>query len=255
MEASCHIANSFITLTYDDFWCPGGGNLVPLHLTQWVDRMRKRVSPLRYFMCGEYGDVTQRPHYHAILFGFPSCAYGNTRYWGAKSCCAACDTVSATWPFGKISCTGVSPQTFHYVAGYVTKKMTAKDDERLKGRRPEFARMSQGIGKGVIPKLAKQWEKTVDGTPQDDTPNHLLHGTRPLPIGRYLTRLFREAVGRDGKIPQASFNQIDAEMYRVRMAAKTSSEVVSAKEVLIKEAKPIADRVANRLKIHSRRSI
>jgi hypothetical protein len=32
----------------------------------------KKISPLkiRFFHCGEYGDKTRRPHYHALIFGY-----------------------------------------------------------------------------------------------------------------------------------------------------------------------------------------
>jgi hypothetical protein len=34
--------------------------------------LRKKISPLkiRFFHCGEYGDKTRRPHYHALIFGY-----------------------------------------------------------------------------------------------------------------------------------------------------------------------------------------
>jgi hypothetical protein len=34
--------------------------------------MKKKISPLkiRFFHCGEYGDKTRRPHYHALIFGY-----------------------------------------------------------------------------------------------------------------------------------------------------------------------------------------
>jgi hypothetical protein len=25
---------------------------------------------VRFFHCGEYGDLTRRPHYHALIFGY-----------------------------------------------------------------------------------------------------------------------------------------------------------------------------------------
>jgi hypothetical protein len=37
-----------------------------------MKRLRKKIQPLkiRFFHCGEYGDKTRRPHYHALIFGY-----------------------------------------------------------------------------------------------------------------------------------------------------------------------------------------
>ena len=61
---------SFITLTYDDKNLPEGGKLVKSDLQLFFKRLRKNIDwPIKYYACGEYGDVTFRPHYHAIVFG------------------------------------------------------------------------------------------------------------------------------------------------------------------------------------------
>ena len=35
---------------------------------KFIKRLRKDYD-IKYFACGEYGDKTLRPHFHAILFG------------------------------------------------------------------------------------------------------------------------------------------------------------------------------------------
>ncbi len=68
-EASLHADNCFLTLTYSDDSMPEYGSLVKSDFQKFVKRMRKRFA-FRYFHCGEYGEDTKRPHYHALLFGF-----------------------------------------------------------------------------------------------------------------------------------------------------------------------------------------
>ena len=64
----------FLTLTYDDAHLPAGGTLVPGDGQLFLKRLRKAIFPLqlRYFFVGEYGDTSNRPQYHAALFGIPS---------------------------------------------------------------------------------------------------------------------------------------------------------------------------------------
>ena len=67
-EASLYSVNSFVTLTYDDEHLPGDQCLDHRDFQLFMKRLRKRF-PSRFFMCGEYGGLNGRPHYHSILFG------------------------------------------------------------------------------------------------------------------------------------------------------------------------------------------
>lgn len=98
---------------------------------------------------GEYGDQGGRPHYHAILFGYPPCIYGRTRYIGRGkarrfACCGDCELILNTWGKGFVEVGPCNSDTVQYVTGYVTKKMTSSKDKRLNGRPPEFVLMSRG---------------------------------------------------------------------------------------------------------------
>ena len=65
-----HPHNAYITLTYNDDHLPANGSLQPRDLQLFWKRLRKARTPgIRYYACGEYGDQTARPHYHAIIFG------------------------------------------------------------------------------------------------------------------------------------------------------------------------------------------
>ena len=64
-----HDASSFVTLTYDDDHLPDNQSLELAHWQRFAKQIRDNIGPFRYFHCGEYGSITQRPHLHAILFG------------------------------------------------------------------------------------------------------------------------------------------------------------------------------------------
>lgn len=69
---SCH----FITLTYDDEHVPiyerGLQQLCKRDVQLFFKRLRKQFGKgIRYFLCGEYGTHTFRPHYHALIFNLP----------------------------------------------------------------------------------------------------------------------------------------------------------------------------------------
>jgi len=155
LEANEKEDNCFVTLTYSDENLPGGvdgATLQPKDLQDWLKRFRSAIQPtkVRYFAVGEYGDRTWRPHYHLALFGWPQCRYGFSRYTDRrKDCCSCCDVIRETWGLGHIAVGSLETSSAQYIAGYVTKKMTFNDDPRLKGRHPEFARMSRNpaIGK------------------------------------------------------------------------------------------------------------
>lgn len=150
-EAKCHTSNSFVTLTYDDGHLPEDGSLDRRHFRYFMDRLRKHVgySKVRYFHCGEYGDRSGRPHYHALLFGYRPAdarraAGGSDKpYWRSVE-------LEELWGLGRVLGGEVEFESAAYVARYVTKKVTGpRAKEHYGGREPEYATMSRrpGIGK------------------------------------------------------------------------------------------------------------
>lgn len=168
-EADMHDDNCFITLTFDD------DSLVkrdePMSLDKrdfqlFMKRLRKKFSNVRYFMCGEYGDLFKRPHYHAILFGINFSdkqlhkIKDGMRYYTSA-------ILSDLWPFGFNVITDVTFDTCAYVARYIMKKHLGKDahlhydghlndetGEIIGHRIPEYTTMSRrsGIGKAWLDK-------------------------------------------------------------------------------------------------------
>jgi len=143
--------------------------------------------------------------------------------------------VGSSWGFGDVDLGVLETSSAQYVAGYVTKKLTHSASSLLKGRHPEFSRMSNrpGIGGDALWEVADQWLRFNLENSQADVPSALAHGTRKLPLGRYLKRRLRKMVGRDEKTPQEILDQIKEEMRPVREAAFEASRsfAASIKEV------------------------
>lgn len=193
---------------------------------------------MRFFGCGEYGDQTERPHYHAAVFGLSPCSRGRTRRLPGKSeprwseCCDTCAIVGKAWGRGLVEVGELCAQSAAYVAGYVVKKMTAKDDVRLLGRYPEFARMSNrpGIGYGALSEVAATLGRH-DLLGIGDVPGQLRHGKKLYPLGRYLTRGLRTEIGRDAGAPKETLDKLDEALRLVREDAFDRS--ISLKQAII----------------------
>lgn len=244
LEGSQYEDNAFITLTYDEEHLPyvAGpqlpgdthlATLIPKHLQDWLKRFRKAVEPLkvRYYAAAEYGDATERPHFHIAMFNFPSCSWGQTRTH-KQYCCASCDLVRSTWGMGNIYLGTLEETSMNYVAGYVLKKLTNKFDDRLRGRHPEFARMSlrPGIGADAMHDAASTLLEFNLVEAQGDVPSALRHGKRILPLGRYLRRRLRTLSTGSPDAPEISkefYKQEYKRLHDLQMAQKGRAVSIS----------------------------
>lgn len=255
LEGIAHPQSSFATLTYSNDNLSYAiesrmPTLIRTDLSAWLKRLRKTYhtqnensSKLRFFAAGEYGDALQRPHYHVILFGYPGCPYGKSRYEDGRTidCCYSCDLVRDSWGKGIVQCEPLAPAHIRYTAGYVLKKMTSKHDVRLKGRQPEFAAMSLqngGIGINAVPELARRSLKQ----------NYDVVSTVPLRsgkqgrIGRYLKTKIRIHLGSpDGKAPDYVQKDAEASMLPLLKAARTDKEDFTLKKQIQKRSKGTLD--------------
>lgn len=187
LEAYKHPYSCFCTFTYNDESLPGDGSLRPDDFSRFLDTYRKSIRPekVRYFMVGEYGDETWRPHYHAALFGVPRTD----------------DRIQHAWKLGFVHAGDLTPQSAAYLAGYVTKKLTSAEDVRLGGRYPEFARMSlrPGIAANSMADVAASMMEDAEGAKEicriGDVPGALRVGGSTYPLGRYLRSKLREEMG------------------------------------------------------------
>lgn len=182
-EASLHENNSFITLTYSDKFLPEDRSLNLRHFQLFMKRLRKKCGEgIRFYHCGEYGEKTHRPHYHACLFGHDfddkvlfRVVNGNNLYTSSS--------LDGLWEKGFCTIGDVTFESAAYVARYIMKKVTGDAAEEHYERidpetgeiirlKPEYTTMSRGskklgtggIGKGWFEKYNKDvfpWDEVI----------------------------------------------------------------------------------------------
>lgn len=158
-EAELHERNCFVTLTYDQANLPSDQSLNVAHWQRFAKRLRKNVGPFRYFHCGEYGETSLRPHYHAAIFGLD---FKDDRQvirskphplWRSP-------TLTKTWGMGHCSVGALTYESAAYVARYVMKKVTGSRAKEHYTRvdtetgevhqvKPEYVTMSRRPGLGA----------------------------------------------------------------------------------------------------------
>lgn len=121
LELTDHAHASFLTLTYNDDHLPPNALLDYSDFQKFIKRVRKDY-PIRYFACGEYGERNTRPHYHAILYGFPPGYPGSPQH----------DYILSKWsskkgPMGRVDLGSVTPHSIQYVCSYISKKRAKMD--------------------------------------------------------------------------------------------------------------------------------
>lgn len=252
--------NAFISLSYSDEHLPraarvDAAELRPRDLQLWLKRLRKAwPDPIRFFAVGEYGDETQRPHYHAALFNFPTCVRSRTDHRRSR-CCEVCELVRVTWGLGAVDLGVLETSSAQYVAGYVTKKLTRRDDPRLLGRHPEFARMSlrPGIGQSAMHEVASELMRLDLDTSEADVPVSLRHGKRMLPLGRYLRRELRKMIGNDPKTPESVLYERSKELLPVRLRARALKDGTSFTKLIAQDNEGKAAALITRSRIWKKR--
>lgn len=171
-EASLYEQNCFVTLTYKDECLPDQNSLEYEPFQLFMKRLRKRYrNKIRFYMCGEYGEEGNRPHFHACLFNhnfedkkfFKRTSTGSILYTS--------EILDSLWKHqGWATIGDVTFESAAYVARYIMKKvngdprnLTYQEIDRETGevyyRTKEFNKMSlkPGIGKGWYDK----WKNDV----------------------------------------------------------------------------------------------
>nr|QJB18822.1 MAG: replication initiator protein [Microvirus sp.] len=135
----------FITFTYSDEKLPKDGNLNKRHFQLFMKSLRRKneimvqsqetnynVSeslkspPIKYYAVGEYGTLTLRPHYHAIIFNISQ---------------AIANELQNLWEYGMIHIGKVSTASIHYTTKYM---ITKQNDKNMAVK--SFALISKGLG-------------------------------------------------------------------------------------------------------------
>ena len=174
-----HKDNCFLTLTLNDEHVAKAGNSLERdRFPTFIRDLRNnhRGARIRYFHCGEYGSLGDRPHYHAAVFGY---GFPDRKKWAdrAGNPTYRSDELEELWPDGHAEIGSVTFKSAAYIARYVTKKikLTEHSSEEaieeyyaryervnaLTGEiqevEPEFATMSlrPGIGEGWLRKFWK----------------------------------------------------------------------------------------------------
>lgn len=178
LELKMHDDALFVTLTYDDDHLVFNEDMVPQlckHDVQtFLKRLRKRIGKLRYYVCGEYGENTHRPHYHMVLFGVSPLFQ---------------PIIEKEWSNGFCSFGTVTRESIQYVAGYVTKKLGNANNSNVNA---EFSCMSlrPALGVPALSVVLREFEhygvikKNNDGTVS--FPSTLVIGHARYPFGRTL---------------------------------------------------------------------
>lgn len=154
-EASLYQDNVFITLTYAPKYVPADGSLDLTHWQKFMKRLRKRFGRgIRFYMCGEYGEKLQRPHYHALLFNFD---FPDKEYFSSSNGhkLFTSKILDEIWGMGHCLIGSVTFESAAYVARYVMKKQFGRSAARYYCdpdgvlRTPEFNTMSRRPGIGA----------------------------------------------------------------------------------------------------------
>lgn len=211
LESRSHSKNAFVTLTYEDKFLTinnkGDPILQKKELQKFLKRLRKMYPPnsIRYFAVGEYGDKTQRPHYHIMLFGLGKEDEEEIqKAWSLKK-----------EPIGMIDIGNVEPESARYIAGYTIKKLTKEGDPRLEGKKPEFmlsSRKGGGIGKTETIRIGN----LIKSNPYFDSSqilNSFTIGGKPFPLGGYLTKILSETIGDQDEYKKTAFETYQQQLF------------------------------------------
>lgn len=150
-ESLSHKKNCFITLTYDNEHL----NIKDNHMTlikkdcqDFIKRLRTTTNlKLSYFLCGEYGTKTHRPHAHAIIFGYEPDDLKLHSFSATDNKMFTSKKLSKVWGKGYVCVQELNYKTACYTARYVQKKSGITPTKReLTGETEEKEKIDERSG-------------------------------------------------------------------------------------------------------------
>ena len=208
LELETSLKAIFVTLTYDEEHVPIsfdedgvviGQTLYKPDCQDFMKRLRRAYDGkdghpgpvrIRFFLAGEYGPQTLRPHYHAIIYGLDLSDFSDLEFRGyneLKQAFYSSEKFRNIWEYGFVSMSEVSWATCAYVARYVVKKASTDYSMSDFGLEDEFCIMSRRPGLG-----AEYLKMHPDALDFDSIPISTAKGCRNIEIPRYYTRLISE---------------------------------------------------------------
>jgi hypothetical protein len=200
-------------LTYSDNNLPEFGSLCKSDYQLFLKRLRFHFAGTRvkYFLCGEYGDKYERPHYHLILFGIGvdslDC-YKHGKHYVSR-------LLNDLWSYGYNTVGSVTPKSVNYVASYCQKKKFTVNRYNYydsTNRIPPFTACSNGIGlswcmahadklrallyvpyQGFKLSIPRYYRKKLGITAKDYLP--YIHGAQQKEYDTYIASSFAQSVG------------------------------------------------------------
>lgn len=163
----------FSTLTYNEPNLPADKGLHYEHVRLYLDRLRKAWGKISWFLVGEYGEETHRPHWHIMSWGIPQ------------------QLIQEKWPYGYVHPGTGSLYSAMYCVNYLDKSMyeELKKDPQWLGNQ-EIRKWSYGLGKSYYDKI--QW---------GDLRSYLINGNLTVQISNgtslQLPRYYRKIIQRE----------------------------------------------------------
>lgn len=217
-EASQWKFNCFITLTYKTL--PKDKSLCPKDTKSFIRKLQYHLkTPFKYYLVGEYGDNFDRPHYHALIFGYDfglshhKLNLANLSPFEQKKAKEAsslsslhdtdalnCPELSDIWGLGFTSVGDLTFDSAAYCAQYAMKKINGPlAKNHYQGKHPEFQRQSQNaIGKQYALKYANEIIQH----------NSVISNGVSQPIPNYYLKLYEKPKSKQDPTPQYDLTQL-----------------------------------------------
>lgn len=161
-EAQMHEKNIFLTLTYSEDHIENN-RLEYKSFQDFMKRLRKHIEysepfydknkhRISYMVTGEYGKLTKRKHWHAIIFNYHPTDPQHIRTTERDELVYTSQELSNLWGKGLIEFGSVTLDSAGYVARYSAKQLTHGKDNEHDYRPIHKTSSKRAIGKSFLEK-------------------------------------------------------------------------------------------------------